>query len=89
MSVWIKSWKRNSWRTGDRKPVKNRDLWEQLDKLASNFLINWEWIRGHAGNEYNERCDRMTQRATAGLQGQGGGGNIGGQRYFSFWSPAF
>ncbi|MDR2029488.1 MAG: ribonuclease HI [Treponema sp.] len=88
MSVWIKSWKRNSWRTGDRKPVRNRDLWERLDEAALNFPVDWQWIKGHAGNEYNERCDRMTQRAISFLQGQGIGGTIGGQRYFSFWSPA-
>ncbi|MDR2631325.1 MAG: ribonuclease HI [Spirochaetaceae bacterium] len=87
MSVWLKNWKRNSWRTSDRKPVKNRDLWEHLDELAGDLLIDWQWIKGHAGNEYNERCDRMTQRAVSFLQGQGGGSSIGCQRYFSFWHP--
>ncbi|MDR2759998.1 MAG: ribonuclease HI [Spirochaetaceae bacterium] len=89
MILWIKSWKRNGWRTSDRKPVRNRDLWEQLDEMALNFPIDWQWVKGHAGNEYNERCDRMTQQAISFLQGRGAGGNIGGQRYFSFWHPAF
>jgi ribonuclease HI len=84
MNLWIKSWKRNGWRTGDRKPVKNRDLWEQLDELAAQFLIEWFWVRGHAGNEYNERCDRMTQQAIAFLRDERGSRGIGGQRYLAF-----
>jgi ribonuclease HI len=63
ITEWIRSWKRNSWRTSDKKPVKNQDLWMDLDSLAGEFLIDWQWVRGHAGNEYNERCDRMTQEA--------------------------
>jgi ribonuclease HI len=62
---WIQAWKRNSWRTSDKKPVKNQDLWMELDSLAEEFSIAWEWVRGHAGNEYNEMCDRMTQEAIA------------------------
>jgi ribonuclease HI len=84
MSAWIKSWKRNGWRTGERKPVKNRDLWERLDELAANFLINWQWVKGHAGNKYNERCDQMTKRAVASLLGEKGGRGGGSQRYLSF-----
>jgi ribonuclease HI len=84
MSLWLKSWKRNGWRTGDRKPVKNRDLWERLDELAANFLIDWQWVKGHAGNEYNERCDQMTRRAVASILDEGIGGRLGGQRYLSF-----
>jgi ribonuclease HI len=84
MSAWIKTWKRNDWRTGDRKPVKNQDLWEHLDELASQFIIEWLWVRGHAGNEYNERCDRMTQQAIAFLRGERGYRGIGGQRYLDF-----
>jgi len=63
ISEWIQAWKRNSWRTSDKKPVKNQDLWMELDSLAEEFSIAWEWVRGHAGNEYNEMCDRMTQEA--------------------------
>jgi len=63
ITEWIRNWKRNSWRTSDKKPVKNYDLWTELDSLTGDFVINWEWVRGHAGNEYNERCDRMTQEA--------------------------
>jgi len=63
ITEWIRNWKRNSWRTSDKTPVKNQDLWIELDSLTGDFVISWEWIRGHAGNEYNERCDRMTQEA--------------------------
>lgn len=68
MSDWIQMWKRNAWRTSDRKPVKNQDLWLRLDELAAPFSIQWEWVKGHAGNEYNERCDRLTRRAISSLE---------------------
>ncbi|MDR0720263.1 MAG: ribonuclease HI [Treponema sp.] len=71
MSLWIHSWKRNAWRTSDRKPVKNQELWRRLDELADLFPIQWEWVKGHAGNEYNERCDRMTRMAVASLETDG------------------
>jgi ribonuclease HI len=62
---WIRNWKRNAWRTADKKPVKNQDLWMELDSLAGEFPLKWEWVKGHAGNEYNEMCDAMTQEAIA------------------------
>ena len=62
---WIRNWKRNAWRTADKKPVKNQDLWMELDSLANEFPLKWEWVKGHAGNEYNEMCDAMTQEAIA------------------------
>jgi len=65
ITEWIHTWKRNSWRTSDKSPVKNRDLWEELDLLAKEFSLQWEWIKGHAGNEYNELCDEMTRQAIA------------------------
>jgi ribonuclease HI len=68
MSEWILSWKRNNWRTSDKKPVKNQDLWQRLDALSARFPIRWQWVRGHAGNEYNERCDELTQIAIASLR---------------------
>ncbi|MDR2543818.1 MAG: ribonuclease HI [Treponema sp.] len=63
ITEWIHTWKRNSWRTSDKKPVKNQDLWMELDSLAGEFPLKWEWIKGHAGNKYNELCDIMTQEA--------------------------
>ncbi|MCL2277161.1 MAG: ribonuclease HI [Treponema sp.] len=68
ITEWIHTWKRNSWKTSDKKPVKNRELWIELDSLAAEFPLKWEWIKGHAGNEYNEMCDAMTQEAIAGVK---------------------
>jgi ribonuclease HI len=68
MSLWIHNWKKKGWRTSDKGPVKNKELWQRLDKLAGNFVITWKWVRGHAGNFYNERCDTMTQSAIASLE---------------------
>jgi ribonuclease HI len=67
ITQWVHNWKKNDWQTTDRKPVKNRDLWERLDRLASGLALRWAWVRGHAGNELNERCDRMVQRAIGSL----------------------
>jgi len=67
ITEWIRTWKRNSWRTSDKKPVKNQDLWFELDALAAEFPITWVWVKGHAGNEYNERCDLLTHKAIASL----------------------
>jgi ribonuclease HI len=68
MTTWIETWKRNGWRNSERKPVKNQELWLRLDELAPQFAVNWRWVRGHAGNEFNERCDQMTQQAIASLK---------------------
>jgi ribonuclease HI len=81
MSTWIQSWKKTAWRTSERKLVKNRDLWERLDELSANFLINWVWIKGHGGNEFNERCDKMAQQAIAELSEGSPPGDLGQQRY--------
>jgi ribonuclease HI len=71
MDTWIHSWKSKGWRTSSRDPVKNQDLWQRLDELAAPFSIQWVWVKGHAGNELNERCDRMAQEAIASLSGSG------------------
>lgn len=68
ITEWIRNWKRNSWRTSDKKPVKNQDLWIELDFLTNEFSLKWEWVPGHAGVEYNERCDMMTQKAIASIR---------------------
>src|SRR5687768_14073972 len=57
ISEWLPGWKRNGWRTSDRKPVKNADLWQLLDEAAAGHVIRWHWVRGHDGHEYNERAD--------------------------------
>ena len=63
MESWIKNWKRNNWRTADKKPVKNVELWQKLDELASNIKIHWVWVKGHAGEEFNERVDDLARTA--------------------------
>ncbi len=65
MQSWMKNWKRNNWRTADKKPVKNQDLWQQLDAAAQNTKIHWVWVRGHNGEEFNERCDALARDAAA------------------------
>ncbi len=62
---WIERWRRNSWRTAAKKPVKNQDLWQQLDHLNRWLRPQWEWVRGHVGDPYNERCDALVQQAIA------------------------
>ena len=62
ISDWIHGWKRNGWRTSDKKPVKNDDLWRQLDELVAKHQIEFRWVKGHAGNEGNERADVLANR---------------------------
>jgi len=62
VTEWMPAWKRRGWRTADRKPVKNRDLWEVLDELANRHQIEWHWVRGHAGHAENERVDGLANR---------------------------
>ena len=59
ISRWIHDWKRRGWRTADRKPVKNEDLWRRLDELAAGHDIEWVWVKGHAGHDGNERADEL------------------------------
>jgi ribonuclease HI len=63
MSTWLERWKRNGWRTADRKPVKNDDLWRALDALAQTHAVRWHWVRGHDGHPENERCDELANAA--------------------------
>ena len=62
---WIDGWKRNGWRTADKKPVKNEDLWRRLDAAARQHEIEWLWVRGHAGDEHNERADELAREGMA------------------------
>ena len=62
ITSWIRSWKKNGWRTAAKKPVLNRDLWETLDALSAALDITWSWVKGHAGVEYNELCDDLCQK---------------------------
>ena len=58
---WMHNWKRNGWRTADKKPVKNEDLWRRLDEAAQRHEINWHWVKGHAGHALNERADELAR----------------------------
>lgn len=62
ISTWIHGWKKNGWRTADKKPVKNDDLWRELDLLAQQHDIEWLWVKGHAGHNGNERADQLANR---------------------------
>lgn len=59
---WIKNWKQNGWMTASKKPVKNKDLWISLDKEVTRHTIEWQWVKGHAGNENNEKADFLARR---------------------------
>jgi ribonuclease HI len=61
ITQWIHNWKRNGWKTADKKPVKNQALWEELDALVKIHAINWHWLKGHAGHPENERCDELAR----------------------------
>jgi ribonuclease HI len=63
ISEWLPGWKARGWRTADRKPVKNQDLWEQLEQLAARHQIEWLWVPGHAGVAGNERVDQLANEA--------------------------
>ncbi|MFN3545326.1 MAG: ribonuclease HI [Thiobacillus sp.] len=68
VSEWMAGWKRRNWRTADGKPVKNQDLWLQLDALSQLHQIEWKWVRGHAGHPENERADQLANQGV--LQAQ-------------------
>ncbi len=65
ITTWIGNWKRNGWRTADKKPVKNADLWERLEAALAQHQIRWHWVRGHAGHDMNERADILAREAIA------------------------
>ena len=70
---WLRGWKRNGWKRADKEPVKNRELWEMLDEQVSRHHIKWHWIRGHSGDEWNERCDALAVAEIANMRRQGEG----------------
>ena len=65
ITTWLSDWKKRGWRTADKKPVKNVDLWQQLDALAAQHDIDWIWVKGHAGNPGNERADELANLGVA------------------------
>ena len=58
---WVANWKKNGWRTADKKPVKNVDLWKRLDEALAHHKIQWHWVKGHAGHPMNERADELAR----------------------------
>ena len=69
ITEWLANWKRRGWKTADRKPVKNRDLWERLEAATHRHEIHWKWIKGHSGHAENERADQLASRAIDQLLG--------------------
>lgn len=67
MTEWLPNWKRRHWQTADKKPVKNADLWQALDELASGHELHWRWVKGHAGDPGNERADALANQGVAEL----------------------
>lgn len=67
VTEWMKGWKARGWKTADKKPVKNVDLWQRLEPLLERHLIRWHWVKGHDGNELNERADVLARAAIPGL----------------------
>ena len=65
ITSWIMSWKKNGWRTADRKPVKNAELWERLEKAAMRHEVRWHWVKGHVGHDANERADELAREGMA------------------------
>lgn len=62
ISSWIDSWKANNWKTSAKKPVKNAELWQQLDEARLRHKVSWHWVKGHAGHPENERCDELARK---------------------------
>jgi ribonuclease HI len=69
ITEWIHNWKQRGWKTADRKPVKNVDLWQRLDALAAAHKVHWRWVKGHAGDPGNERADGLANRGVPGARG--------------------
>lgn len=68
ITEWIRNWKRNGWRTASRKPVKNSDLWKQLDQLVASHNVKWAWVKGHSGHPENEQADDLANRGIEEMQ---------------------
>lgn len=71
ITEWLRAWKARGWRTAERKPVKNQDLWQQLDAVAAGHEVEWHWVPSHAGVPGNERVDQLANEAIDALQRQG------------------
>ena len=72
ITEWIHNWKKRGWKTADKKPVKNADLWRRLDELAQGHDIEWVWVKGHAGHDGNEHADALANRGVESVRLDGG-----------------
>jgi ribonuclease HI len=68
IETWIHGWKKNGWKTAAKQPVKNEDLWKQLDEQVARHTVQWRWVKGHAGNPGNERADQLANRGVESLR---------------------
>ena len=69
ITSWIKSWKKNGWKTADKKPVKNVELWQRLEDAAARHTVRWHWVKGHVGHDDNERADELAREGMAPFMG--------------------
>ncbi len=65
ITKWIHGWKKNGWKTADKKPVKNAELWQRLDAALGLHKVSWHWVKGHAGHDHNERADELAREGMA------------------------
>ena len=72
---WIHGWKRNGWKTADKKPVKNVDLWQRLELAIERHTVHWHWVRGHAGHDLHERADELAREGIADVKAERGCGD--------------
>lgn len=70
ITKWIHGWRRNGWKTADKKPVKNEDLWRRLDEARNRHEVKWHWVKGHAGHALNERADGLANRGVTEMRGR-------------------
>jgi len=70
ITEWLRGWKARGWKTADRKPVKNDDLWKRLDEARARHEVDWRWVKGHAGHELNERADGLARKGMLELLGE-------------------
>jgi len=68
ITTWMAGWKKNGWKTASKKPVKNQDLWEELDALAQDHAVTWHWVKGHSGHPENDRVDELARNAIVRVQ---------------------
>jgi ribonuclease HI len=76
LTKWIFGWKKNGWRTADKKPVKNVELWQALDEAVQRHVIDWRWVKGHAGDEFNERADQLANEGMEPFKKKRGGSGL-------------